>query len=368
MMSKKMMVIIPIAVLALLILPISAALATDSGTIPSISIVSVVPGSVVTVETHNFPPDLDFDVTIGTYGSYGIDGTKVETTNSKTGGTFTVTYNIPEELKNSARLAIRLYNPTKGYYAYNWFENMIPTPVPASTDTTQTTIPGYEGFPSFSITEVEVDKSVTLEAMNFPPKTSVDITMNVVGTFGIGGYEVKSQATSDKGSFTATYNIPEELAGVYLISIRIEDPESGYYGVNWFFNATYPVIAEPTSASDATPKPGETPEAETSTPADETYEGYPSVEINAVEKDVKVTIKAMNLPKDQKFDVYLGSLGAMAEGGVKVATLDSGKTGGVTATYDIPSELAGMGTISVRIVNPNSGLYGYNWFYNQTYP
>ncbi len=372
MMSKKMMVIIPLAVLALLILPISAALATDSGTIPSISIVSVVPGAVVTVETHNFPADLDFDVTIGPYGSYGIDGTKVTTTNSKNGETFTVTYDIPEELKNSARLAIRLYNPTKGYYAYNWFENMSPAPAPTAVSDVKSDIPDYEGFPSFTITQVEADKSVSVDALNFPSKTSVEVTMNVAGTFGIGGYEIKSQTTSEKGSFTATYSIPEELAGVYLISIRIEDPASGYYGVNWFFNATYPIKVETTTAPETTPKPGETPASgtddKTTTDVVETYEGYPSVEINAVEKDIKVTIKAMNLPKDQKFDVFLGNLGAMADGGTKVASMDTGKTGTVTATYDIPSDLAGLGQISVRIVNPKTDIYGYNWFYNQTYP
>jgi hypothetical protein len=372
MMSKKMMVIIPLAVLALLILPISAALATDSGTIPGISIVSVVPGAVVTVETHNFPADLDFDVTIGPYGSYGIDGTKVATTNSKNGETFTVTYDIPEEFKNSARLAIRLYNPTKGYYAYNWFENMIPAPVPTAVSNANSDIPGYEGFPSFTITQVEADKSVSVDALNFPSKTSVDVTMNVAGTFGIGGYEVKSQATNEKGTFTATYIIPEELAGVYLISIRIEDPASGYYGVNWFFNTTYPVKVETITEPETTPKPGETPisgtDDKTTAEVVESYEGYPSVEINAVEKDLKVTIKAMNLPNDQKFDVFLGNLGAMADGGTKVASMDTGKTGTVTATYDIPADLTGLGQISVRIVNPKTDIYGYNWFYNQTYP
>ncbi len=74
-MSKKMMVIIVLAAIVVLALPISAAMATNKGTIPSISVVSVVPGTVVTVETRNFPADLDFEVTIGPYGSYGIDGT-----------------------------------------------------------------------------------------------------------------------------------------------------------------------------------------------------------------------------------------------------------------------------------------------------
>lgn len=367
-MSKKMKLIIAMAVIVLLAFPISAALATISDTIPSISIVSVVPGTVVTVETHNFPADLDFDVTIGPYGTYGIDGTKVTTTNSGKGGTFTATYNIPEELKNSARLSIRLYNPTKGYYAYNWFENAIPATAATTGTETTSTIPGYVGYPSFSITEVEADKSVSVDAFNFPPDVEVDVTMNVMGTFGIGGYDVTKQKTGEKGEFTAKYAIPEELAGIYMISIRIEDPESGYYAINWFFNVTYPVKVDPTPTPVATLKPGETPAAGTGGPVTEAYDGYPRVEINAVEKDVKVTIQAMDLPKNEKFDVYMGSLEAMATGGTKVGTIDPAGEDTVEASFEIPAELAGLGRISIRIVSDKSGYYGYNWFYNQTYP
>lgn len=371
-MSKKMMVIIALVAIVLLALPIGAAMATNKGTIPSISVVSVVPGNVVTVETRNFPADLDFEVTIGPYGSYGIDGTLVGTTNSGKGGTFTATYNIPVELKDSARLAIRLRNPTKGYYAYNWFENIVPTPAPTKTTDTKATLPGYIGFPEFTVTEVIADKSVSVDAKNFPVKANVDVSMNVIGTFGSGGYLVKSQFTGEKGEFTAKYDIPKELAGIYMISIRIQDPASGYYGINWFFNLDYPVKVEIVGTPAATPNPAETPTPGTSgsesTPTTPAYSGYPRVEITAVEKDVKVTIQAMNLPLNEKFDVYLGNLSSMAVGGTKIATLESGTTGTATATYDIPADLVGLGQISVRLAGTTSDYYGYNWFYNQTYP
>jgi hypothetical protein len=371
-MSKKMMLIIMLAASIVLAFPIRAAMATNKGTIPSISVVSVVPGTVVTIETRNFPADLDFEVTIGPYGSYGIDGTLVGSTNSGKGGVFTATYNIPVELKDSARLAIRLRNPSKGYYAYNWFENIIPTPAPTKNTDTKTTLPGYVGFPEFTVTEVKADKSVSVDAKNFPVKANVDVTMNVIGTFGSGGYLAKSQFTGEKGEFTATYDIPKELVGIYMISIRIQDPVSGYYGINWFFNLDYPVKAEIVSTPAAAPNPGPTPtpgtsgsESKPTTPA---YSGYPRVEITAVEKDVKVTIQAMNLPLNEKFDVYLGNLGSMAVGGTKVATLESGTTGTATATYVIPTDLVGLGQISVRLASTTSDYYGYNWFYNQTYP
>lgn len=371
-MSKKIYVIIALAVLVVIAIPISAAMATNQGTIPSISIVSVVPGSVVTVETSNFPENLDFDVTIGPYGSYGLKGTIVTTTNSGKGGTFTATYNIPAEFKDSARLAIRLQNATKGYYAYNWFENMVPTAEATTVAVSKTVIPGYTGFPSFTITQVETDKSVSIDAKNFPSKADVDVTMNIVGVKNTSGYKVTSLNTGDKGEFTATFDIPKELLGIYMISINITDPESGYYGMNWFFNLTYPVKVPPTSTPAPTAKPGETPVVETVAPTPaptvEAYTGYPGIEITAVEKGVKVTIQAANLPKNEKFDVYLGDRASMATGGEKVASLESGDQGTATATYDIPADLAGLDQISVRLVGTVSGYYGYNWFYNQTYP
>ncbi len=81
-----------------------------------------------------------------------------------------------------------------------------------------------------------------------------------------------------------------------------------------------------------------------------------------------MTIQAMNLPKNEKFDVYLGDRASMATGGEKVASLESGDKGTATATYDIPKNLAELEQISVRLVSTTSAYYGYNWFYNQTYP
>lgn len=367
-----MYMIIALAVLIVIALPISAAMATNKGTIPSISIVSVVPGAVVTVETRNFPENLDFDVTIGPYGSYGITGEKVTTTNSGKGGTFTATYNIPAAYKNSARLAIRLQNPTKGYYAYNWFENMLPTPAATTVAAGTTSVPGYKGFPSFTIVQVEGDKSVNVDAKNFPPKADVEVTMNIVGTKAAGGYKVTTLNTGDDGAFTAMFDIPKELAGVYMISVSITDPKSGYFGYNWFFNKTYPVKEPPTSTPAPTAEAGVTPAAgateSTPLPTVEAYLGNPVIEITAVEKGVKVTIQATNLPKNENFDVFLGDRSSMASGGTKVASLQSGDKGTATATYDIPSDLATLDQISVRLVSTTSGYYGYNWFYNQTYP
>lgn len=96
---------------------------TSYSGIPTFSIVSVVKDTSVTVKTNNFPAEDSFKVRMGAYGTRGVGGTVVATTDSDEGGTFTVTYKIPAELEGSSRIAIRLESPTTGYYAYNWFYN-----------------------------------------------------------------------------------------------------------------------------------------------------------------------------------------------------------------------------------------------------
>jgi len=60
---------------------------------------------------------------MGKYGTLGIGGVVIGTTNSGTGGAFSATYSIPAELKGETRIAIRLDSTTGGFYSYNWFWN-----------------------------------------------------------------------------------------------------------------------------------------------------------------------------------------------------------------------------------------------------
>ncbi len=59
---------------------------------------------------------------MGPYGSFGIDGTAVGTTETGAGGTITATYTIPADLAGSYQIAIRMESPYN--YAYNWFYNV----------------------------------------------------------------------------------------------------------------------------------------------------------------------------------------------------------------------------------------------------
>ena len=225
-----------------LVLPAVVALPTmqaqASWTIPTFSIVSVVPDKSVTIQTYNFPASDSFDVLMGPIGTKGINGIKVASTASGNGGSFQATYSIPAGLKGAYQIAIRLQSPYSGYYAYNWFYNNTsgkggkPPPPP------QPPPPYYQGFPTFTIQSVVRDTSVTIWTTNLPPNDTFDVLMGPRGTKGINGIKVASTATGKGGSQQLTYNIPAGLKGSYQIAIRMQSPTSGYFAYNWFYNNT----------------------------------------------------------------------------------------------------------------------------------
>lgn len=90
--------------------------------IPTITILSVVEDENVTIWASDFPADTRFDVRMGKSGTAGVEGILVESFNSRNGGSFVITFEIPEKLHREERIAIRLES-SNGYYSYNWFEN-----------------------------------------------------------------------------------------------------------------------------------------------------------------------------------------------------------------------------------------------------
>ena len=102
--------------------PVPAQPAPGTQVIPTFSILSVVEDESVTIQTLNFPAETKFQVRMGKAGTGGVDGILVENINSRNGGSFVATFEIPEKLHGEEQIAIRLESST-GYYSYNWFEN-----------------------------------------------------------------------------------------------------------------------------------------------------------------------------------------------------------------------------------------------------
>ncbi len=328
--------------------------------IPTFSVQSVVADNTVTILTNNFPANQIFTVRMGAYGTLGIGGIVVATTNSGAGGAFQATYTIPDALKGSQRIAIRMDAPA-GYYAYNWFWNNTTgggvTPPPTSIPGT-----GYTGIPTFNIQAVTADTNVTVLTNNFPPNQTFTVRMGAYGTLGIGGIVVATTNSGAGGAFQATYTIPDALKGSQRIAIRM-DSNLGYYAYNWFWNNTTGGVATvaPTVApgSTATPIP-------TSVPGTG-YTGIPTFSIQSVVADGSVTVLTNNFPPNQTFTVRMGAYGTLGLGGVIVATTNSGAGGAFQATYTIPHALKGSQRIAIRM-DSNMGYFAYNWFWNANAP
>jgi hypothetical protein len=201
--------------------------------IPTFTITDVDEGEDVTIRTSNFPANDTFDVRMGKIGTQGIGGKVVDTINSGQGGTFTANFRIPTDLRNEARIAIRLESTTgSGYFAYNWFVN----------DTTGTggQPPVFTGIPTFNITAVVRNDTVTIRTNNFPADMDFVVRMDVRGNRALGGIVVTTFNSGDGGSFNKTFEIPGALAGVSQIAIRTDSTTTGHNSFNWFYNNTTP--------------------------------------------------------------------------------------------------------------------------------
>jgi hypothetical protein len=337
--------ILILASLALLITLLGGSWKASSAAfvIPTFEIVSVQVDNSVTIRTFNFPANDTFTVRMNVIGTRGVGGYQVTTVDSGSGGTFTATYNIPAELKGKRQIAIRLESAASGYYAYNWFWNDTSSGVPVTGPTLP---PGV--IPTFSITDVVVDGTVTIKTANFPANDTFDVLMNNMGTRGVGGTKVDTITTGSGGTLTMTFNIPDSMKGKRQIAIRLQSAASGYYAYNWFWNSTTSGVP----VTGPVLPPGV----------------VPSTTMLAVTKDVSVTVETNNFPASDTFEVLMGEYGTQGVGGIKVDTFDTGTGGSFRRTFAIPASLAGKERIAIRLQSPTSGYYTYSWFWNISYP
>lgn len=166
-------------------------------------------------------------------GTRGVGGVKVDQIKTGSGGSFKATFPIPDSLKGERQIAIRLESPTSGFFAFNWFYNST-----GKGSSGGGTTPGT--IPTISIASVVKNKSVTINAHNFPASTQFDVLMNYMGTRGVGGIKVDTINSGAGGSFTATFSVPAALKGQFQIAIRLQSSKTGFFAYNWFYNTTAP--------------------------------------------------------------------------------------------------------------------------------
>ena len=329
-----------IVLLMVILAPAQAQTAT-----PTMHIDSAVTDVSVTFTTYDFPPNQDFDLTMGKMGTLGIDGWIVDTINSGAGGSATYTYPIPDAFLGDYQISIRLQS-AQGYYAYNWFYNDTSgtpgvTPPPSDGD--------YTGIPTFSIVSANADQDVTILTNNFPANQSFAITIGEMGTLGIDGIVVDTIESGAGGAIQRTFTIPAELHGRYQLSIRAQTAHANpYYAYNWFYNNTSGSGgAEPVSPPATT---------------------IPTFSICSVQANDWVTIAPSSFPPNQTFDVMMGEMGTLGVDGTSVETVTTDADGVLSATqFTIPSALWDRSQISIRLQTSHANpYYAYNWFYNNT--
>jgi hypothetical protein len=340
-------ILVGLVMMLVMFLPYQTITATS---IPTIDISTVVADEMVTIVAHNYPAHQVFTVRMNEYGTYGIDGTVVGSFDSGAGGTFSVSFGIPDWLKGEARIAIRT-DSIAGFFSYNWFNNHTAPEedsdyVPSDHGSVSS---GYSGVPTFLVVDVEQDDSVTIRTHNYPKDQKFTVRMGKYGSLGIGGYVVGTFDSGDGGILELNFHIPDDLHGLTRIAIRA-DCTKGYFSYNWFWNNTVNTTGSTGGQPEETAKKSE-------------YSGIPTFKIIKVDHDNSVTIRTHNFPAEQSFTVRMGEYGTLGIGGTKVDTTDSSKGGTFEVTYVIPDYLHGRKRIAIRLES-SPGYYSYNWFWN----
>lgn len=321
-----------------------------SQTIPTIAITGIVPDQNVTFQTYNYPANQDFTVRMNYQGTTGIGGEVVGTFNSGAGGSFSVTYPIPNFLKGQAQIAIRLDSP-RGYYSYNWFWNNTTgtggqppaTQPPASTR-------DYTGIPTFSIVSVRPNVDFTIQTNNFPANQLFDVRVGLMYTQGINGIKVGEIASGAGGSIQATFPIPAELHNQARLTIRAQTRHTTpYYAYNWFWNNAG---AAPGGGTGGQPVP--------SLPST----GAPTIRVCKVVRDGSIEFQTSNYPANMNFTVSMGPLGTQGLLGATAGTFNSGAGGSFRVSMPVPDAVKGLNQIAIRA--QGSPYFSYNWFWNTT--
>jgi hypothetical protein len=212
-----------------------------------------------------------------------------------------------------------------------------------------TTTPGTPSaaVPSFDITGIVADKTITIKTANFPAGYTFNVLWGPVGNQGKDGIRVGTLASGKGGELTTSFDIPAQVQGMSRIAVRLESTTGGFFSYNWFNNVTG-------GSSGATP----------TQPAPKVG----TFDIVSVAADKSVTIKTANFPAGKTYHVLMGAMGTRGVNGIKAGTVESGSGGEQTYSVNIPAQVQGMSRIAIRLESTSGGYFSYNWFYNNNTP
>ncbi len=298
----------------------------------TVTVNNVVQDQNVAISGYNFAPALTYNVLMGYAGTNYTAGILAGTVNS-VNGTFSATIGIPPALFGASQIWLWVVDPVTNQLAAttSFYNSSSPGPNPP-----------YPCCPTFTITGVVRDATVTIQTSNFPPNDTFNVRMGPMGGMGINGTLVGSINSGSGGSFTSTFNIPANLFGSNQIAMRLESPYSGYYAYNWFYN------------NSTGPGP---------------YPGSPTVTVTSVVPSQSATVTLSGFPPAKIYDVLMGFPGTNYTAGIPAGSFNSDGGGSMTATFTIPAALSGASQLWLWVVdNATSQLTASTSFYNSSSP
>ena len=257
--SRALVILLLLSILGLGI-PLAAQAAPLA---PSLEVIHVQAGVLVTVRAHDMPGGKLFTVRMGTdqSGQQGADGAIITVTNSGGGGTFDESYPIPAALQTEPKITLRFESAGLSY-STSFTNQPGPTSTPVSTlapaqagsTPAAQIIPlsGQTGGRSrISVIAVEKDKAITVRATNLPGGIEFVVRVGPYETF-FNDYAITGRIPSGAGgSFDFVVVLPEALKKSDLMTVRLDG--GGLALFNAFKNATAGSI--PTLAPSPSPVP-----------------------------------------------------------------------------------------------------------------
>ena len=228
-MKKRIILAITVILMAAAVTPVSAA-------VPTTSILAVVKGETVSIQTANFPANNTFHVYMGFNGTQGLNGYLVSKLTTGEGGSFKAKFPIPAELADEDIVAIRFESVTDTkFFSYNWFFNETGADNSECTNCGSSTILP-PGFPTFDIISVVKGQSVRIRTRYLPPQTRYAVMMKKGDSSVLTWYEVAGIESGEGNVIFATFNIPEEIRYAEKIAIKLYSINDGFVTYNLFNN------------------------------------------------------------------------------------------------------------------------------------
>ncbi len=201
---------------------------TGSSEKPYIKIVGVRQNELVTVETGNFPANVNFRVRVGPFDSFFKNYVVVDTINSGSGGAFRFTVKLPDVVQDVDMVTIRL-DGSQGSYAFNAFHNtdsgttdvvVVPTPLPSATCEVVSVRPART--PSLPM-HYDFDAVWTIK--NTSSKTWDSSSVDYVYVSGAKSYK-----------WNSAYDLPQTVKPGETVKIVVDmlaPGQAGQYTSNW---------------------------------------------------------------------------------------------------------------------------------------